>query len=65
MVTLLCILLHATVTHQVCGKITFLDNYSQFQKKIYKVSVPKIDILSFPLILGGRWNMGHMKVETL
>ena len=39
--------------------------YSKFQKKIYKVSVFKIHILRFPLILAGRWNMGDMKVETL
>ena len=41
------------------------SKYSQFQKKIYKVSVFKIHMLRFPLILAGRWNMGDMKVETL
>ena len=41
------------------------SKYSQFQKKIYKVSVFKIHILRFPLILAGRWIMGVMKVETL
>ena len=39
--------------------------YSQFQKNIYKVSVFKIHILRFPLILAGRWNKGDVKVETL
>ena len=39
--------------------------YGQFQKKVYKVSVFKVLISRFPLILAGRWNMGDMKVETL
>ena len=34
-------------------------------EKIYKVSVFKIHILRFPTNLGGRWNMGDLKVETL
>ena len=37
---------------------------SQFQKKIYKVSVFKIHILRFRLILAQSWNMGDMKVEA-
>ena len=43
----------------------WLHETRQFQKNIYKVSVFKIHILRFPLILAGSWNMGDMKVETL
>ena len=46
-------------------RIDYINYYSQFQKDIYKVSVTKIHILRFPLLLAGRWNMGDMQVETL